>query len=778
MLPVRLVGSRLTIAYGRLVENMVIRQPVDWVDPLIDTANRRFFFLTTASHPFGMVNLSPDTRVGQEAWGSGYRYDDEHVHWFSHVHAWQLCGIPVMPTMGELKGHLGSGAYKSSFSHGDEEALPGYHAVTLDDFGIRAELTATCRVGLHRYTFDQDGDAWIIFGLGETIMLPMSDCFVEQEDNRTFSGFVENERTRRRPKRTKIFFDGTFDRNVEEVRAWRDGVFEPFNTAMAGPGIGMAVRFRVKAGDVVQLKLAISYCGRAQARRNRETELLHWDFGRVREEAREIWNQWLGRIEVEGGSDAQKTKFYTDLFHALKGRRRVSDADGSYLDNTGDLPVVRQIPLGADGRPLYDHHNSDAFWGAAWSLNLLWSLAWPEVTHSFCNTLVDMYKNGGLIPRGPSGGHYTFVMTSPTSTTFLVSAWMMGIRTFDIDTAYAGMLKNHGPQGLMAKAGYEHYTSSGGGAEYYLDRGYVPMGIQADAFHVHAAATMTLEYAYHDWALSELAGLLGKEEDEAMLAERARNYRHLWNAESRFFQPRALDGAFVPDFDPMAPDGWVEGNGHHYRWFVPHNVADLIELFGGRDAFVNELDSLFTMAEANNFIAPHAKHETELMDYGNQPCMYLAHLFNYAGAPWLTQKWVRRVMEAAKSDITPYGGYGGDEDQGQMGSLNALMAIGLFNVHGGCDREPFYEISSPTFDRVTIHLDSQYHPGGTFVIETENNGPGIRYIQSATLNGRLLDKPWFHHRDLVAGGTLLISLGDDPNPQWGSRPDDAPPSMG
>ncbi len=325
---------------------MNIKQPVDWVDPLIDTANRRFFFLTTASHPFGMVNLSPDTRVGQEAWGSGYRYDDDHVHWFSHVHAWQLCGIPVMPTMGELKGHLGSEAYRSCFSHDDEAAKPGYHAVTLDDYGIRAELTATCRVGLHRYTFDRDGDAWIIFGLGETIMLPMSDCFVEQEDNRTFSGFVENERTRRRPKRTKIFFDATFDRDVEEVRAWRDGVFEPFHTAMAGPGIGMALRMRVKAGDVVQLKLAISYCGRAQARRNREIELVHWDFDRVRLEARETWNQWLGRIEVEGGSDAQKTKFYTDLFHALKGRRRVSDADGSYLDNTGDLPVVRQIPSG------------------------------------------------------------------------------------------------------------------------------------------------------------------------------------------------------------------------------------------------------------------------------------------------------------------------------------------------------------------------------------------------------------------------------------------------
>jgi putative alpha-1,2-mannosidase len=170
------------------------------------------------------------------------------------------------------------------------------------------------------------------------------------------------------------------------------GLCEPFNTADGGPGVGMAVRFRVKAGDVVQLKLAISYCGRAQARRNRKTELADWDFDRVRLEARETWNQWLGRIEVEGGSDAQKTKFYTDLFHALKGRRRVSDADGSIWTTPAICPSCARFPWATDGRPLYEHHNSDAFWGAAWSLNLLWSLAWPEVTHSFCNTLVDMYR--------------------------------------------------------------------------------------------------------------------------------------------------------------------------------------------------------------------------------------------------------------------------------------------------------------------------------------------------------------------------------------------------
>jgi predicted alpha-1,2-mannosidase len=726
-----------------------------------------------------MVNLSPDTRVGGHGWNTGYRYTDEHVHWFSHVHAWQLCGIPVMPTLGEFRGHEGSEAYRSRFTHDSESAEAGYHSVYLDDYAIRAELTATTRVGFHRYTFDRGGDAWIILDLGASIMLPMSDCQAERIGPDGISGFVENDATRRRPKKTRLFFDAVFDRDAEEARTWKDGGILPEAGSVSGARAGIALRFSVKRGGTLRLKVGISYCGVAQARLNRTTELPHWDFDRTRREAQGEWDEWLGRIEVEGGSDALKTKFYTDLFHALKGRRRVSDVNGKYMDMTGDVPVVRQIPLDPDsGRPLYDHYNSDAFWGAAWSLNLLWPMAWPEVTAGFCNTLVDMYRNGGLIPRGPSGGNYTFVMSSPTSTTFLVSAWMQNVRSFDIEAAFEGMLKNHGPEGLMAKAGYEHHTSVGGGAEYYLERGYVPLGIEADAFHVGAAGTQTLEYAYHDWALSQLAGLLGRDAERDELARRAGNYRNVFNPATKFMQPRDMSGEFLPDFDPMDSVGWEEGNGHHYRRHVPHDVAGLVELLGGRESFVRELDALFEAAEKTGFVAPHGKHGTAPLDYGNQPCMYVAHLFNYAGAPWLTQKWVRRIMQKAKSDTTPFGGFGGDEDQGQMGALNALMAIGLFNVSGGCNAEPFYEISSPVFDRVTVHLDPRHRPGKTFVIETVNNGPGERYIQSAELNGKTLERPWFPRSEFVGGGSLRIVLGEKPNRDWGSRPQDAPPSMG
>jgi predicted alpha-1,2-mannosidase len=748
--------------------NTAIKQPVDYVDPLIDTVNRRFFFMTTASHPFGMVNLSPDTRVGLDAWKSGYRYTDDSIHCFSHVHAWQLCGIPMLPTLGEMRGSQGSDVYKSKFSHESEIAQAGYHSVLLEDYNIQAELTSTVRVGCHRYTFNEAGRAWILLDLPMAIMLPMSDTSVEQTSPNEYCGYVENEATRRRPKRTKLYFSIQCEQAPAESLGWHGKDVTPLEGVRNDSGL--ALGYDVQAGDVLQFRVGISYCSVEHARDNIRQECDHWDFDAVRLDARQQWNKMLSRIEVEGGTKEQTVKFYTDLFHALKGRRRVSDAGGTYMDMTGDAPQIRQIPLDEQGRPRYEHHNSDAFWGAAWTLNTLWSIVCPRITHNFCNTLIDMYHNGGLIPRGPSGGNYTFVMTAPTSTTFLVSAWMYGVHTFDIEAAYHGMLKNHGPGGLMSKAGYEHATSIGGGVEYYIERGYVPLGIEADAYHVHASATMTLEYAFHDWALAQLAQVLGHHTDYEHLTARSKNYQHLWDSETGFMRPRTMDGSFLPDFDPMALDGWSEGNGHHYRWHVPHDVQGLVNLFGGSQIFIDELDDLFIHAEPENFIAPHSKHEEGYLDYGNQPCTYIAHLFNYVGAPWLTQKWVRRIMQATKSDITPYGGYGGDEDQGQMGALNVLMAIGLFSLRGGCATEPILELSTPIFDRITIHLDPEYHSDETFVIETQNNSPEACYIQSAELNGEPLQTAWFYHQDFINGGKLKLTLGTEPNKQWANKP--------
>ncbi|MBN1584332.1 MAG: GH92 family glycosyl hydrolase, partial [Anaerolineae bacterium] len=536
----------------------MIKRPVEWVDPLIDTANRRFFFFSSACRPFGMVNLSPDT-VNGGAWGSGYRYTEPYVLWFSHVHAWQLSGIPVKPATGPFRGHLGCEAYRSRFSHDDEIVQPGYHALVLQDDGIRVELTATDRVGFHRYTFPQSTESHVLFDLGAEVgPSRMSDASVQRVDGCTLEGYVENDATRRRPKPTRIYFVATFDRPFDSMGAWQEGRLLQDIDGISGPESGIWVRYQTAQDEQIQLKVAISYCSVEQARLNLEAELPHWDFDRVRQEAYDTWDRWLGRIEVQGGTNAQKTKFYTDLYHALLGRRRVSDHNGAYLDMTGDEPVVRRIALDERGRPHYEHHNSDAFWGAQWTLNVLWPLAYPAITHNFCHTLLDVYRNGGLIPRGPSGGNYTFVMISPTSTPLLVSAYQKGIRSFDVEQAYEGMVKNHGPGGLMSKAGYEHDSCLGGGVESYLERGYVPLGIQAHAFHCDGAS-QTLEYAYCDWCLAQMAEVTGKTGDARVFLHRAGNYRNLYDAGSGFMRPRLIDGSWLEDFDPMSPQGWCEG---------------------------------------------------------------------------------------------------------------------------------------------------------------------------------------------------------------------------
>jgi predicted alpha-1,2-mannosidase len=322
----------------------------------------------------------------------------------------------------------------------------------------------------------------------------------------------------------------------------------------------------------------------------------------------------------------------------------------------------------------------------------------------------------------------------------------------------------------MSKAGYEHDTCLDGGVEYYIERGYIPDDRKAArGWHADGAA-QTLEYAYDDWCLAQLAKALGRDVDHRLFIGRAGNYRNLFDPSTGFMRPRNSDGSWLEPFDPAGPKGWCEGTAWQYTWVVPHDVEGLIGLMGGREPFVRKLNEAFERAAPRDFLAPE-------VNYGNQPSIAMAHLFNYAGAPWLSQKWVREVKERTFGGVTPHHGYRGDEDQGQAGGLGVLMALGLFQVRGGAALEPVYEITSPVFDRITIHLDNRYYPGGRFVITARNNSPENRYIQSATLDGKPLDRPWFFHRELADGGVLALEMGPEPNRAWGSRPEDAPPSM-
>lgn len=769
-------------AFGSLLFNeaRTKKNYVDLVNPFVDSHRSRWFFFSSACRPFGMVSLSPDTDT-EHSWGSGYLYDSKQIRCFSHVHNWQMSGVAVMPTVGEFKGHLGMNAYQSAFTHDGEIAKPGYHKVKLTDYDITAELTSTMRVGFHCYTFPKSDASYILFDTGAFLAHgPTAYSEVWKVSDKEIAGWEMMERTGRRPKDTPVYFYAQLSKPMDKVVSWREGQIESNSNPerISGKNAGMAVRFKTEKDEKVMLKVAISYVSVEQARKNMLAELPGWDFEQVKQASFSEWNDWLGRIEVEGGSREQQIKLYTDLWHALLGRHVVSDANGHYMDMTSDFPRIRQIPLGEDGKPLYNHHNFDAWWGSHWSLNILWSMAYPEVMDDFCNTMIDMYRNGGLIPRGPSGGNYTYVMIGDPAVSFFASAYNKGIRNYDAELAYEGLRKNAFVGGIRDHAGYEHSkTAYSGGMKYYEEWGYVPDG-RKDVEGMHTTgASMTLEYAYQDWCLAQMAKTMGKLQDYEFFMKRSKNYRHLWNPESGYMQPRGIDGYWLPCFDPLElteKGGFCESNSAIYSHYVPHDMAGLIELYGGADKYIERLNANFEKSEPYGFFRSNKTKKGNWTDYGNQPGTGMAHLFSYAGAPWLTQKWVRKV-KAAYSDVTPYGGYRDDEDQGQMGALGVLMAIGLFEVDGGCAEKPFYEITSPLFDKVTIHLDNRHYSGKTFQIITKGNSTDNMYIQNASLNGKKWNKCWFYHEDFIKGGTLELKLGAKPNKKWGIE--ELPPSF-
>lgn len=723
------------------------KTPVDWVKPEIDTVDPRYFYFSSACRPFGMVNLSPDTQP-DKTWKSGYRYYDEKIECFSHIHGWQIAGLPVMPVT--EKGDLNN--YASKFSHDDEIIKAGYHKVVLQDHDITAELTSTTRVGFHRYTYPADSNARVILDLGRKLMdhEMIGHNASIANDGKALHGSFTMGPTGRRQKPFQVYFVADFSQPITRLGDWSEG------------------KVVVECGQLTEpllMKVALSYTGISGALENMRSELPHWDFDQTVQDSYDDWNSWLGRIQIEGGTDDQKTKFYTDLWHALLGRRIVSDVDHKYADNTGPATVIRK-----GKRP---HYNFDALWGAQWSLNVLWPMAWPELMDDFADTMLNIYKNGGMIPRGPSGGNYTFVMIGDPATSFFSAAHHKGIRNWDKDLALDGLMRNAFPGGIRDHAGYEAQTySNGGGMSYYVNRGYIPLKIPKSKGGHRQGAAQTLEYSYQDWCLSQFAQSLDRHEEAALLDQRSDNYKNLWDPKTQWIRPRNMDGSWHEPFTPINDEGFtatgfVESASAIYTFYIPHDLTGLAELFGSTDAMADRLESNFKKAESVRFIADHGNHASSWVDYENQPSTGLAHVFSHIGKPWLSQHWVREVHSKTFSDVTPDGGYNGDEDQGQMGALSALMALGLFDMSGGAAQNPAFDLTAPIFDKITIKLNPNYHKGGEFVITTKNQSPENVYIQSAALNGKKWSSFQIPHATFIKGGTLELELGPKPNKSWG-----------
>ena len=529
------------------------------VAPLVDAANSRFFYFNSATRPFGMVNLSPDMNL-RGTWNTGYRYNEDTIKCFSHIHCWEMSGIPVLPTTGIFKGHLGPDTYGSSYSHADEVAKAGYHKVVLKDYTITAELTSTNRVGFHRYTYPKSDDSYIIFDF--TTVLGSSETQsskVNKANDHRIEGEVTMAATIRRPKPITVYFVAEFDKPFTTFGGWKKGVVIPTLSSLEGEKTGVFVKFNTIQGEKRLMKVSISYVSVEEAQNNMKSELPAWNFDEIVKQSAQDWDMMLGRIDVEGGTKVQQQRFYTDLFHALQGRRIVSDVSGTYIDNTGVTPLKKQVKLDANGKPKFSMYNSDSFWGAQWSLNTLWHLVYPEITEEFINCMLQMYDDGGLVPRGPSGGNYTYVMTGAATTPFITSAYLKGIKGFDINKAYEGIRKDHFPGGMMSKAGYEHNTFKGGGIEEYMVLGYVPFPLTPIKYGFHQdGAAQTLEYAYQDYALAQMAKVLKKREDYDLFSLRANNYKNIFNKEIGWMWSKNKKGEWNQQIDILDYEkGWV-----------------------------------------------------------------------------------------------------------------------------------------------------------------------------------------------------------------------------
>ena len=727
---------------------------VDMVYPFLDAANSRWFFFSSACRPFGMVNLSPDTELNG-AWGSGYRYETDTIKGFSHVHAWQMAGLSIMPVLYETGQEMERMTdYFSAFQHEKEKASPGFHQLQLDRYGIDVKLTSTQRVGFHQYDFQTAGQRGLVFNLGG-MMGPsrMKGGKLEKVSGNVLRGEVVNAPTRRRPRDFTVFFYIELDQEIGEVTEGADG---KFLVALSG-----------EAKQPLQMKAAISYTSTENAKDNLQKELSAWDFDAVVADSKREWEGMLSRIDVEGGTAEEQQRFYTDLWHSLQGRRVISDANGAYPDNTGESFRVGQLPVDAQGKPLFNHYNSDSFWGAQWTLTTLWGLAYPDIYEEFVNSLLVYYKDGGYIPRGPSGGNYTHVMTGASSTPFIVSAYQKGIQGFDIISAFEGLKKNHMPGGTMGRAGYEHKTTIGGGLEYYIDKGYVPYPIPEGSFGFHQdGPSLTMEYAYQDWTLAQMAKALGASKDHDYFLARSKNYVNTFDTTIGWMRPKEVDGQWMTDYDPYKIEsGFNESNGAQSTWFVPHDLMGLAELMGGPEAAVEKLNEQFETASKIAFTAGD-RHEREThpeysripINYGNQPSIQTAFIFNHLERPDLTQYWSKRIAQTVYSGLHPNTGYKGDEDQGLMGALSVLVKIGLFQMTGGTEDDPMYELGSPSFDRVSIKLHPKYAKGERFEIRTTNNGDSQYYINSMKWNGQPISGYTLKHSQIIRGGTLDLDM--------------------
>jgi predicted alpha-1,2-mannosidase len=769
-------------------ENKEEISPVDYVDPQIGSVHGRWFFYTPAAVPFGMAKLAPHTNAYGSFGGWGpCGYDDRHtsIEGFGHFHEFQVGGVVFMPTTGKIKTVPGTlenpdSGYRSRFNKDSEHAEPGYYRVTLKDYGIKVEMTATERVGFHRYTFGKNGRANLIIDIGhrQGESSDVTDAFAQIVNENEVEGYVETYPEYAKfcdpGKRVKMYFAARLSKPPIETGSFVDSVQTAGAFKTKGTGNGLYLVFDTARDEVLEIATGLSYTSVENARLNMETEASGKTFDQVRQLAKDAWNEKLSRILVEDNDSINMVKFYTGLYHALLGRGISSDVNGQYPLADGG---TGQIPLDQNGQPSYRHFNTDGIWGGFWNLSQLWALAYPDYFREYIQANIDFYKNRGWLHDGQAAGVFTNGVQTNFQGLLIASAYNCGIRDFEVDTGYEAALKNE-TEYRGRNLGNGKYD-----LHYFVKNGFVPYKdtILSNGWVFNFGASHTLEYAFSSYAVAQMAKQKGKADDYEKLMNQAAYYRNLFDPDTKFIRPKTEDGKFISDFDPMkAWDGFQEGNAFQFTWYVPHDVQGLIQLMG-KDEFNRRLEVMFDNASQNNFGANadeiHSFSGIEAMyNHGNQPSLHNAWLFNYSGQPWQTQKWTRAICDNFYGTGPLHGyGVGQDEDQGQLGAWFVMAAIGLFDVQGHAAENPSFQFGSPLFEKVTIQLDPNYYQGKELVIETVGNSKDNVYVQSVLFEGTPVENCWIDRKQLMKGGNLVFEMGNQPDYSRGTAI--PPPSM-
>jgi len=731
--------------------------PAELVNPLMGTDSE--YELSNGNTypaialPWGMNFWTPQTRKMGNGWC--YTYNDHKIMGIKQTHQpspWinDYAAFSLMPETGKLK--LSESERASWFSHKAEISKPFYYRVYLADYDVTAEVTPTERSALIRFTFPQSDSAFILldgFNRGSMVKIIPEEHKVIGYCRNNHGGVPDNFHN---------YFVAIFDKNFTSTDTFHGDTLNPGSLQQEGYHSGAVLGFNTVRGEKITVRVASSFISPEQAMLNLTRETSGKDFETVKKEAKEAWNRQLERVNVEGGTADQQRTFYSCLYRMLLFPRQ-------FFEVNNKNEIVHYSPYNGKVLPGY-MYTDNGFWDTFRALFPFLTLMYPDVDSKVMQGLVNAYEESGWLPEWASPGHRDCMIGS-NSASLITDAYMKGIRGYNIDTLYNAIIKNTKGPGPVSSVGRT-------GASYYNDLGYIPYNVG-----INENVARTLEYAYADFCIWELAKALKRPQSEIDLyAKRAMNYKNVFDPGRKLMRGRNLNGQFQSPFSPYKwGDAFTEGNSWHYTWSVFQDVNGLINLMGGRKAFVAKLDSVFTVPPVFDYsyygVVIHEIREMQIADmgnyaHGNQPIQHMIYLYDYAGEPWKAQYHVRDVLTKLYN-YTP-DGYCGDEDNGQTSAWYVFSSLGFYPVTPGTNQ---YVFGSPLFDRMTLTFEN----GKKMVISAQSNSSKNIYVQDIVLNGRSLNRNYITQDELTGGGELVFRMGPDPNRTRGIKPKDAPYSM-